>query len=165
MRSKGSAAELEARRRLAVRRVSEGWSRKEVAAFLGVHPETVGEWARAHAAGGGEALAAKPHPGRTPFLTADQEKQVLGWLADPPTKHGFRTDLWTARRVAELIRTRFQVAFHPHYLREWLRKRDYTPQKPARRAKQRDPEAIDRWLKDDWPRIQKKSQRATPTSC
>jgi transposase len=165
MRSQGSAAELEARRRLAVRRVSEGWKRKDVAAFLGVHPETVAEWVRTHKAGGDTALAAKPHPGRTPFLTAAQEKQVLGWLADPPTKHGFRTDLWTARRVAELIEAKLKVRFHPHYLREWLTKRNYTPQKPARRAKQRNPEAVDRWLTDDWPRIQKKSGRTTPTSC
>src|SRR5215212_4912285 len=156
MRSKGSAAELEARRRLAVQRVSDGWARKDVAAFLGVHPETVAEWVRAHRAGGDAALAAKPHPGRTPFLTPDQERRVLGWLADKPTAHGFRTDLWTARRVAELIRRRFGVAFHPHYLREWLTKRNHTPQKPARRARQRSDEAIDRWLKTDWPRIKKR---------
>jgi len=164
MRSKGTAAELEARRRLAVQRVGEGWRRADVAAFLGVHPETVAEWVRAHKAGGDKALAAKPHPGRTPFLTPDQEKQVLGWLADPPTRHGFRTDLWTARRVAESIRTKLDVRFHPHYLREWLTRRNYTPQKPARRAKQRDPGEIDRWLKEDWPRIKKKSGGRRPTS-
>lgn len=144
MRSKGSAAQLEARRRLAVQRVKDGWKRKDVAAFLGVHPETVGEWVRAHRAGGDAALAAKPHSGRTPFLTADQERQVLGWLADKPTAHGFRTDLSTARRVAELIRRRFGVEYHPHYLREWLTKRNHSPQKPARRPRQRDQAAIDR---------------------
>lgn len=165
MRTKGTAAELEARRRLAVQRVNEGWKRADVAAFLGVHPETVALWARTHKAGGDTALAARPHPGRTPFLTADQEEQVLGWLADRPTAHGFRTDLWTARRVADLTRRRLDVRFHPHYLREWLAARNYTPQKPARRAEQRDPAAIDRWLADDWPRIQKKPRPRVPTSC
>lgn len=165
MRTEGTAAELEARRRLAVQRVNEGWTRADVAAFLGVHPETVSEWVRAHKARGDAALAAKPHPGRTPFLTADQEKRVLGWLADKPTAHGFRTDLWTAKRVADPIRTKLSVTFHPHDLREWLTKRNDTPQKPARRARQRDPEAIGRWLRYDWPRIQRKSRRTTPTSC
>ncbi len=155
---------MEARRRLAVQRVADGWTRAEVAAFLGVHPETVAEWVRAHAADGDKGLAAKPHPGRPPFLTADQEKQVLGWLADPPTKHGFRTDLWTAKRVAQLILQKLKVAFHPHYLREWLTKRNYTPQKPARRAKQRNPEAVAGWLQKDWPRIKKKSSGKRPTS-
>jgi transposase len=164
MRTKGTAAELEARRRLAVQRVADGWSRAEVAAFLGVHRETVAEWVRAHEAGGAPALAAKPHPGRTPFLTAEQEKQVLGWLADPPTKHGFSTDLWTAKRVAQLILQKLKVKFHPHYLREWLTKRNYTPQKPARRAKQRNPEAVAGWLQKDWPRIKKRSTDTRPTS-
>jgi transposase len=164
MRSNGTAKELEARRRLAVQRVEDGWSQREVAAFLGVHPVTVAKWMARFRAGGEDGLTAKPTPGRPRFLTADQEKQVLGWLADPPTKHGFRTDLWTARRVAELIRTRLQVAFHPHYLREWLRKRNYTPQKPARRAKQQNPAEVDRWLREEWPRIEKKSKPTTPTS-
>ena len=155
---------MEARRRLAVQRVHEGWKRADVAAFLGVHPETVAEWVRAHTAGGDAALAAKPHPGRKPFLTPGQEKQVLGWLADKPTAHGFRTDLWTARRVAELIRRRFGVEYHPHYLREWLTKRNHTPQKPARRARQRNDEAVDRWLKTDWPRIKKRPGGGRPTS-
>jgi transposase len=164
MRSNGTAQELEARRRLAVQRVEDGWSQREVAAFLGVHPVTVAKWMARFRAGGEDGLAAKPTPGRPRFLTPAQEKQVIAWLADPPTKHGFRTDLWTARRVAELIRAKLNVEFHPHYLREWLRKRNYTPQKPARRAKQQNPVEIDRWLKDDWPRIEKKSKRTTPTS-
>jgi transposase len=164
MRSNGTAQELEARRRLAVARVEDGWSQREVAAFLGVHPVTIAKWMARFRATGATGLAAKPTPGRPRFLTPAQEKQVLGWLADPPTKYGFRTDLWTAKRVADLIRTRLNVAFHPHYLREWLRKRNYTPQKPARRAKQQNPVEIDRWLKAEWPRIEKKSPPTTPTS-
>src|SRR5436305_14941510 len=129
MRSNGTAKELEARRQLAVRRVEGGWSQREVAAFLGVHPVTVAKWVARFRDQGADGLAAKPTPGRPRFLTGAQEAQVLGWLADPPSKHGVRTDLWTARRVAELIRTNLGVEFHPHYLREWLRQRDYTPQK------------------------------------
>jgi transposase len=164
MRSQGSAAGLEARRRLAVRRVSEGWRRADVAAFLGVHPGTVAEGVRAHPAGGDAAPAAKPHPGREPLLTPAQERQVLGWLAEKPPAHGFRTDLWTARRVAELIRRRFGVEYHPHSLREWLAKRNYTPRKPARRPRQRNDEAIDRWLKADWPRSKRRPAGGRPTS-
>ena len=164
MRSKGTAAELEARRITAVERVNEGWAQKDVAAFLGVHPVTVAKWVARHRAEGNDGLAAKPTPGRPPFLNADQERQVLGWLSESPAKHGFRTDLWTARRVAELIHKKFGVRFHPNYLREWLSKRNYTPQKPARRARQRDQAKIDRWVAEDWPRIQKRRTRSRPTS-
>jgi transposase len=163
MRTKGTAAELEARRLAAVHRVGEGWTQREVAAFLGVHSVTVAKWVARHRADGDDGLKGTPTPGRPRFLTALQEREVLGWLGDSPTEHGFRTDLWTARRVAELVHRRFGVRFHPNYLREWLAARNYTPQKPARRARQRDQAAIDRWVAEDWPRIQKRHGTDTPT--
>ena len=164
MRSKGTASELEARRRLAVLKLGEGWSQAQVADFLGVHPVTVAKWLARQRRHGDAGLAAQATPGRPRFLAPEQEQAVLRWLTDRPTAHGFRTDLWTARRVADLIRRRFGVTFHPDYLRAWLRQRGYSPQKPRRRAKQRNPEAIDRWVAVDWPRIQKKRRRRTPTS-
>jgi transposase len=144
--------------------VGEGWAQKDVAEFLGVHPVTVKKWVARHRAAGAEGLAAKPTPGRPRFLSDEQERTVLGWLDESPTRHGFDTDLWTARRVAELILRTLGVRFHPNYLREWLARRNYTPQKPARRARQRNQAAIDRWVAEDWPRIQKRRPRSTPTS-
>ena len=118
-----TAAGKPARCRLAVQKVEAGWPQKAVADFLGVHPVTVNKWVRAHRADPDARLAGKPHPGRTPFLTPAQEEKVLGWLADKPTRHGFPTDLWTARRVADLIRQKFEIEFHPGYLREWVGER------------------------------------------
>jgi transposase len=157
-------AEQEARRRLAVTRVGEGWSPADTAAFLGVHIETVRKWVRKHKASGADGLAGTPHPGRKPFLTPEQEAEALGWLTQKPTAFGFRTDLWTAARVAQLIEEKFAVTFHPNYLREWLTKRRHTPQKPVRRAKQRNPVAIASWLADEYPAVQKKSRRTAPIS-
>ncbi len=164
MRSTGTAAEFEARRQLAVRRVDEGWAQKDVAAFLGVHPVTVAKWVARHRADKGNGREARPTPGRPRFLNDEPERNVLGWLAPSPTEHGFDTDLWTARRVAELIHTTFGVRFHPNDLREWLAARNVTPQEPARRARQRDQGAIDRWVAEDGPRIQKRRATNTPTS-
>lgn len=155
----------ETRRRLAVQKVKDGWSQVDVAAFLGVHPVTVNKWVRAFRAEGDDGLAGKPHPGRKAFLTPAQGNKVLGWLSEKPTRHGFQTDLWTAGRVAHLIRKKFGVAYHPSYLREWMSKRNLTPQKPAKRAKERDLPAVARWRADAWPAIQKKGSRITPTSC
>jgi transposase len=164
MRSKGTAPELEARRRTAIAKHQGGWSQAKIAAFLDVHPVTVAKWVARHRLEGDAWLAAKPTPGRPRFLTVEQEQTVLGWLADKPTAHDFPTDLWTARRVADLIRRRFGVAFHADYLRAWLRERGYSPQKPRRRARQRNQPVIDRWVNEDWPRIQKKRRRSTRTS-
>lgn len=150
---------------MGVQKVNDGWTQADVADFLGVHPVTVNKWVRAYRADGDEGLAGKPHPGRPRFLSDAQEKQVLGWLTEKPTQHGFNTDLWTAGRVAHLIREKFGVEYHPNYLREWLSKRNLTPQKPAKRAKERDLKAVGRWLADEWPAIQKKGPMNRPTSC
>jgi transposase len=156
---------LEERRRLAVQRVNDGWTQRQAAAFLGVSERAVGAWVAAWRARGDEGLKAKPHPGRKPFLTAQQAQQVLGWLLRPPTDFGFPDELWTARRVAQLIEDRLGVAFHPNYLREWLAKREHSPQRPAKRARERDEAAIARWVKKGWPRLKKKRAGSAPTSC
>ena len=164
MRSKGSAADLEQRRRPAVQRVREGRTQKDVAAFLGVSERAVGRWVAAHRAHGDGGLQARPHPGGAPRLTDAQRSEALACLLQPATAHGFPTALWTARRVAKLIADRCGVEYHPDYLREWLRRHGYSSQKPETRARERDPAAIDRWRDAEWPRLQKKRRRKAPTS-
>jgi transposase len=164
MRSNGSAFALEARRRLAVQRVLSGQTQATVAKVLGVHTVTVAKWMARHRADGDAGLALKPTPGRPSFLTDEQEQQVLQWLTQKPTAHGFRTDLRTSRRVADLIHRRLGVEYHPDYLRAWLRKRGFSPQKPRRRAKQKQQPVIDAWVAEDWPRIQKKRPKRKPIS-
>ncbi len=159
-----TAAEKEARRKLASRKVLDGRTQADVADFLGVHPVTVAKWMKAYRDGGEASLAAKPVPGRPRFLSDEQEAEVRSWLLKKPTAFGFRTDLWTAARVAQLIRDKLGVAFHPNSLREWLTKRGYSPQKPARRPKQRNPQVIDAWLGQAYPALQKKSPPRKPTS-
>jgi transposase len=156
MRTTGSPAVLEYRRRLAIERVDDGYTTPEVADFLGVDPSSVRRWLASFRRHGGDALAARPVPGRPPKLTYTQEKIVRRWLADNPTEHGFATELWTAPRLAQLIEQEWGIHFHPDYLGTWLRQRGYTPQKPRRKARERDDEAIARWLAEDWPRIKKR---------
>jgi transposase len=164
MRTKGTAAELERRRRLAVQRVEEGWSQAEVASFLGVTSRALRGWLGRHRADPHHGLDAKPHPGRTPKLTAAQEAVVLSWFSQSPTTFGFAGELWTAARVARLIERFFAVHFHPHYVSAWLAERRITPQKPAFQPRERNQAAIDRWLAEDWPRLKKKPTRKKPPS-
>ena len=164
MRSKGTPSELEAIRRRVVKSVLAGQTQTSVAKAFGIHPVTVAKWMARHRAEGDAGLVAKPAPGRPRSLTPEQDRQVRQWLAEKPTAHGYPTDLWTARRVADLIRRRFGIEYHPDYLREWLTKRGYSPQRPARKARQRNDEAIVHWVANDWPSIQKKRKNSKPTS-
>jgi hypothetical protein len=74
-------------------------------------------------------------------------------------EHGFSTELWTARRLVQLIEEEFGIRFNPRSLSAWLRDRGFTPQKPERVPRERDPGAIAAWLASDWPRIKKKARR------
>ena len=159
MRTIGTPAELERRRLLAVRRVTEGYSAEEAAEFLGVDPGSVCRWLIAFRRHGEEGLTARSVPGRPTKLSAPQEKIALRWLADSPTDHGFATELWTAPRLGLLIEQEFGVHFHPNYLPAWLRQRGYTPQLPRRSPRERNGSEIARWLAEDWPRIKRKARR------
>lgn len=159
MRTAGSPEVLEYRRRLAVRRVLEGYPVEEVADFLGVASRSVRRWVAACLRHGEEALASKPVSGHPPKLTGEQELTVISWLLDSPLEHGFLTECWTAPRLAQLIDNHFGIRFHPHSLNRWLQQRGFSPQKPYCVAQDRDPQAIDRWVRCDWPRIQRKVRR------
>ncbi len=156
MRPQGSPAELEHRRILAVERIMEGYTTQEVAEFLGTDPSSVRRWRAQFEAGGWAGLLAQSVPGRPPRLSCTQQKIVRRWLRGLATEWGFATDLWSGPRLAQLIAEEFGLTFHPDYLGVWLRERGYSPQKPQRRARERDPERVAAWLANDWPRIKKK---------
>lgn len=155
---------MEARRRLAVTRVNEGWKHKDVAAFLGVSLKAVGNWVAAYRAAGDDGLKSTPRTGPAPKLTRRREQSVLSWLARSPQAFGYKTDLWTTRRLAEVIDKRFGVRFNANYLAEWLSARGHSPQKPETPAVERDNPAIARRVAEDWPRVKKKRGTSGPTS-
>ena len=127
----------------------------EVANIVGASKCSVGRWKRAVAKGGLKALRAKPHPGRPPRLKAKQKRQLLKILLAGPLRAGYRTDLWTCPRVAEVIAKKFHVKYHPAHVWKILRGFGWTPQKPEQRARERDEKAIRRWREENWPRIKK----------
>lgn len=156
MRPKGSAAELEVRRRKAVDLLQDGKTLTEVARLVGADLSSVKRWKRAVKTGGLAALAAKPNPGRPSKLT-DEQKQLLSTIVRQGARAaGFRNELWTCRRVAHVVRERFGVEYHCDHVGRLLHALGFTPQKPERRARERDEGALARWRSHAWPRIKKK---------
>ena len=165
MRPPGLPAELERRRRLAVRRLQAGYNVAQVAAFLEVDPRSVRRWRNAFQERGKKALRARRGAGRPSKLSATQEKIVRRWRHDPAGAHGFATELWTGARLAWLLQQEFGLRLNPNDLSAWLRARGLTPPKPARVPRERDPQAIARWLERDWPRIKKRPAARERLSC
>jgi transposase len=147
---------LEQRRRQAVVLLEQGLKAGQVAKAVGTSPSSVTRWRQAYEGQGQAALSAKPHPGRRPKLTAKQRERLGRLLLDGPGKHGYSTELWTLTRVAEVIAVTFGVQYDPSQVWRILRAMGWSCQKPERRARERDEEAIQRWRRDDWPRIKKR---------
>jgi transposase len=149
----GTPDELERRRRLAVERVRQGEKPTVVARVLGINRNSLYRWRKA-AEAGAQALAAVPQRGPTPRLSDKQLRALEGLLCQGADHHGWPNRLWTTARVAQLIRRHFGVAFHPDHVGRFLRQRlGWTPQKPRRRARERDEDAIAHWKIVTFPQI------------
>jgi transposase len=117
----GTPAELERRRRRAVELLDQGESPSTIARILGVHRPSLYRWRQA--ARSPDGLAARPHPGPAPRLSDAQLAELERLLLQGATAHGWANELWTARRVAELVRRRFGIAYHPEHVRKVLKRR------------------------------------------
>jgi transposase len=148
----GTAAELERRRRQAVDAVRRGESPETVARVIGVNRASMYRWLAA--ARQPDGLAAKLQTGPAPRLSSDQLRDLDVLLQLGAQAHGWPNRLWTCARVAELIRARFGVSLHHDHVGRMLRARlHWTPQKPCRKARERDPFAIDWWKYHRFPLV------------
>jgi transposase len=159
MRPIGTADELERRRRRAVELMQRGESPTVIARILGVCRTSLYRWL-GMAKDSPEALAARPHPGPTRRLSDEQLRELEGLLLQGARAHGWHNDLWSAQRVAEVIRRRFGITYHVEHVRKILRRRlSWSSQKPQKRARQRDEEKIAHWRAEELPRIIERAEQ------
>jgi transposase len=156
METKLTREQMEARRLLAGRLLLQGKGIREVAREVGSAKSSVSRWNVALQQGGLAALRAKKAPGAKPRLTARQRERLARILLCGPRKSGYRNELWTCPRVGEVIERTFGVKYHPdHVWRILHHQLGWTCQMPEHQAREKDDDAIQRWRKEDWPRIKK----------
>jgi transposase len=144
----------------AVRRVKEGESPSAVMASYGLCRTTIYRWLRADRKGGEEALKSRKAAGPKCRLTDRQKRKVREWICGKdPRQYGFDFGLWTRRIVVDLIRERFGKTMGVTAVGRLLAELQITPQKPLRRAYERDPEAIERWKSKEYPRLKARAKR------
>ena len=156
MRPCGSPEELERRRQYAIRLLNKGNQPVEVARRLGVDRRSVRRWKAAYRKIGERGIQAKPARGRPPKLALREKSRLEKILLKGAKTAGFPTDLWTCPRVAQVIRKRFSVSYHVDHVCRLLHSLGWSPQRPTRRAMERDEQRIQLWIKSEWPRIKKK---------
>ncbi len=149
-------AALERRRLAAARLLTQGLHQAQVARQVGVHRQSVSRWAQQLEQSGRAGLQRAGRAGRKPRLSAADVRGLQQGLKQGPEALGYATSLWTARRVAELIRRQCGVQYHPAHVWRLLRQLGWSCQRPAGRALERDEVAIRRWKKHRWPQLKKK---------
>jgi transposase len=152
---------LESIRLMAVERVREGERASSVIASFGFNRTTIYRWldAASKPGAGLSALRSRPATGRPRRLTPRQEQQVFRWVnGRDPRQYGLDFGLWTRRLVAALIERKFGIRLGVTAVGELLAKLGLTPQKPLQRAYQRDPEAIEKWQREQFPAIARQAK-------
>ncbi len=136
-----------------------GWPQVRIAEALGVTEGAVSQWFKRARDGGEQALLHRKPPGSTARLTPEQRTQLRALLDQGAPAFGFRGEVWTCPRVAQLIRRQFGVSYHRAHVFKLLRSLGLSPQKPVRRATQRDESAIETFRTEQGPELGKKIRR------
>jgi transposase len=152
---------LEHIRILAVKRVVEdGEAPSAVMESLGLCRTSIYPWLRAYEQQGMEALVEKIAQGPEPKLSDKQRQQVQRWiLGKDPRQYGFDFGLWTRRIVQVMIQEKLGIQLGLTAVGRLLASLEITPQKPLRRAYERDPAAVDLWVKKTYPKLKKRAKK------
>ncbi len=147
-------------RRLAAQQVLNGESPTVVTHRYGLGDRTIYKWVKIAKEKGLDALAPKPRPGRGKILSEFEAEEVKRWvLSGDPRQFGFDFGLWTRQIVANLIKERLGHEMSLGAVGDLLRSQGLTPQKPMRRAYERDDEAIKEWKEKAYPEIKKTAKK------
>ncbi len=155
-----STSEQALLRRLAVQRVLEGESPQKVTQSYGLGAKTIFKWVKIAKEKGLDALAPKPRPGRGRALSEFEAEEVKRWILNgDPRQYGFDFGLWTRQIVADHIQERFGITLSLPAVGDLLHRQGLTPQKPMRRAYERDDEQIKEWKEHVYPEIKKDAKK------
>jgi PAS domain-containing protein len=98
------------------------------------------------------------HEAPIPLLALDAGGTIRFWNRATVEVFGVGGQ-WAGRRVEDLLAERFELEVSVWTVGRYLKRWGLTPQKPLRRAYERDSEAVRRWLEEEDPAIQTRAKR------
>jgi transposase len=155
LRPRRDFAALEARRLQAAKLFAQGHPQAEIVRRFGVSRPTAHRWYQAWRRGGVSGLRGVGRAGRKPRLSAADRQRLEAALLGGARAWGFRTELWTLERIAQVIGKSCHVGYSLSQTWRVLRQLGWSRQRPARRARERDEVAIRRWGRGRWPQVKK----------
>jgi transposase len=138
-------------------------SKSEIARRLGCSREAVSGWYQRWRSEGIAGLSEEKRKGPAPRVSEEQWNRIVERLLEGPKAQGYTASLWTLGRIAALIEKETGVRYHPGYVWELMHAIDWTCQKPERRAKERNEEAIAGWITERWPQIKRGRESGGPS--
>ncbi len=128
----------------------------EVASSVGVARQTVYTWKKRLDEGGIDTLREVPERGRPAQLDAQQLSALRAAILQSPSEHGFATELWTLKRVGAIVERMHGVRYSQTHIWRLLGSMGFSPQKPEKRAIERNEDAVRSWKRSTWPALKKK---------
>ena len=125
--------------------------------------KTVWQWEKRRLAQGPNSWREAKHVGGPRKINEKQRKRLKEILVEGALARGYRTDLWTLKRVAEVIEQEFGEEYTESGVWHVLRDLGYSAQVPLPRALERDEEYIRQWKRVEWPKIQAEARRRGAT--
>jgi transposase len=150
---------MEYMRMQSIRLSKEGKRADEIAEFFGVTLDAVYKWKRKYKQKGIEGLRRKKAKGKDPTLTEADKREIISFLKKPATEFGFETQLWTCKRVQQVIKIKLKKSISISNLWNALRKWKLSPQMPEKEYAEKDKKKVNQWLREEWPKIQELRRR------
>lgn len=150
---------LEYLREQSIRLWKKDKSIEEIADFCGVHFTAVYKWIRIYKKTGKEGLKRKKAKGANPKLNKEDKKIIISWLKKSAVEFGFETPLWDCKRIQRMIKQELNKELSISNLWENLRKWNLTPQKPEKMAIERSQRKVNKWIREEWPKIDKQRRK------
>jgi transposase len=148
-------------RQQAVRLYQKGMTYKKIAEIIGAHRNSVSIWCRNYESKGITAIRSRKRGrglGMNRILTKRQEAEIQQCIVDKmPDQYKLTFALWTRKAIIELIRVRFGITIPVRTMGHYLKRWGYTPQKPLKRAYEQRPEAVKKWVEEEYPSIRERA--------
>ena len=148
-------------RAIAVRAVvKNGISPEAVITTLGMSRSCIYDWLNRYYDAGLEGLQTEKKTGSEPLITTEMDKWLrIVVLNSTPVDHGYDTLLWTRDILSELLWSKYGIEVAGRTVSEHLIQNGLSYQKPVYRAKEQDPDEVEYFINEKFPRIKRLAAR------
>lgn len=151
------------RRRIAFKKLDDGWSKQDVADLVEVHFKTIETWIRnrifLQKNEFGEHKRGREKE-QQKILTSDEQIEILGAIKNStPDKEGVESFLWSRKAVREYIEKKYGKVLAPQTISDYTKRWGLSSQRPKKQTSEQDAEKIKKWLEEEYPKIKKQAKK------